>query len=643
MHRFAHFRTATKLFVASIITTFLLVSVGYVGVRNSEQQQAALSQLQQQEMRGISSVKQASILLSYMNGEVGQALLATDTAEASYHGQNVAAFDQEFRVQIARADSAVVDSSSRGRMMEVRAGYDAFVATTQRAIAQRLAGQLDSARTTAVEASAVGQGLVDMMAEVATAKEVLGEQAFAASSRAASSARRLLMGLVIGGALLSLALGLVVSSLITRPLDRTMSVLESVAAGDLSREVQVVGTDEVARMGRALNVAIVAQRESLAVAQRASAESQQAAEREAQQAAELRARVDQILASVAAAANGDLTHPVNVSGDDAIGRMGGAFESLLADLRQSIASIAGHSEDLSMASDSLASVSEEMSATAEETAAQARTVSDTSQEVIRRVREIDDGARSVTARVADIEVNAGEANTVAARAVEMSTGAAATIGELHASSARIGKVIDVIQGIAQQTNMLALNAAIEAARAGDAGNGFAVVAGEVKSLATRTSDATHEVASVIEEIQRGSAAAVSEISEIGKVIGRIRVLQQGITIAVKEHTAVVSDMTRSIGGARESTEQISQGIDGVALAARGTSDGADHTQRAAQDLAALAAELGTLVSRFQIGETDVPHGSARAPHRESPAAGAVSAPHEAAHLAEDEHEDLAVF
>ncbi len=638
----ANFRTATKLFVVSAVTTALLIAVGVVGIRNSTEQAQVLAQLQQQELRGIASIKQASLLLSYMNAEVGRALLATDTAEASYHAQNVSAFDPEFLSQIARADSAVVDSASRVRMDEIRSGYPEFLSSTRRAIQQRMDSDLDAARGSAMEASAVGQALVDMMAEVATTKEILGEQAFEASTVAAAKARRLLMILVGVGAAVTLLLGAWLSRLITAPLARTMSVLESVAAGDLSREVAVIGTDENARMGRALNVAIDAQREALRVAKAAGDEAHRVAEREAAQAQELRARVDSILEVVAAAASGDLTRSVTVSGDDAIGRMGVALDRFLADLRGSIAQIADHSAGLASSSDSLAAVSEEMSATAEETAAQARAVSETSDSVLVRVREIDHGAATVAARVRDIASSADEASTVVDRAVLAASEASTTIGQLNSSSVRIGKVIDVIQAIAQQTNMLALNAAIEAARAGSAGDGFAVVANEVKSLASRTSEATREVAVVIGDIQRDAGAAVSAISEIGTVVDRIRTLQHNIAGAVDEHTAVVTDMTASIGGAREATEHIVQGIDGVATAARGTSDGAEQTQQAAQDLAGFANQLGELVGRFRFETTDEV-GSAVADGEVRGAPDALAHAHAHANTREREHEVEPVF
>lgn len=610
MRLLTNVRTATKLFVSSAITTLLLVAVGYVGVHNSAQQAEAIANLQQRELRGIAAVKQASILLSYMNAEVGRALLATDTAEASYHAQNVTAFDEEFRTTITRADSTVVDSASQSKMAEVRKGYPEFVSTTQRALSERLSGNVDAARATAAEASAVGQALVDMMAEVATAKEVLGEQAFTTSSAAAESARKLLLTLVAIGALLTLGLGLFVARLITVPLGQTVSVLESVAAGDLNREVAVVGRDEMARMGRALNVAITAQRDTLRRAEEAGAAARTRAAQEAADAANLRRRVDVMLEVVAAAAAGDLTRRADVSGDDAIGRMGSALDAFLTDLRESIGTIAGQSHGLARSSESLAAVSEEMSATAEETAAQARTVSETSDNVAHRVREIDSGAVSITARVRDIATSAGEAANVAERAVTAARSASATITALDKSSARIGKVIDVIRAIAQQTNMLALNAAIEAARAGAAGDGFAVVAQEVKSLAERTSGATLEVANVIAEIQQDSGAAVSAINEIGQVVDRIQGLQQAIAEAVHEHTAVVADMTVSIGGARAATEQIVQGIAGVAEAARGTSDGAESTQQSAQDLASYASALGELVARFRYELDEVDEGRA---------------------------------
>ncbi|HMS02481.1 MAG TPA: methyl-accepting chemotaxis protein [Gemmatimonadaceae bacterium] len=601
MQWFRNLRTATKLIGAALVTTAILVTIGVTGIRNNARLADTIARLQGEELRGIASLKEASLALSYMNGELSKAVLETDADMIGFHGESLDAFEGSLQAQLARADSAVTDSLSRARLADVTTGYAGYRELADRVMAlQRDEATRGEARSAALEASAVGQSLIDLMTEAATAKELLGQQAFEAGVIVQADARRTLIVLVLLGGALTLGVGLLVGRLVSGPLERTVTVLEAVAQGDLSQEVRVSSQDEIGRMGDALNTAIAAQRAAMARVQEASEAARVAAEREQAEADALRAKVDALLVVVSAAAEGDLAQRVPVRGTDAIGRVGDAFATLLADLRRSIGDIAGSVSSLSRASESLASVSEELSATAEETAAQARTVADTSEAVRSRVGEIRDGAGVVSERVQSIAGSATECADAASTAVRTAQRATGTISELEASSSQVGKVIDVIRSIARQTHLLSLNAAVEAARAGEAGAGFAVVAGEVKSLAERTTSATGEIGEVIGGIQQHAADAATAIAEITTAIERVDALQRLIVSAVDEHTQTVAGMSGSIDGADGATQQIVSGIDGVAVAARGTSDGADEVQRNAMQLATLAARLESLIARFRL-------------------------------------------
>lgn len=601
MQWFRNMRTATKLIGAALVTTAILIAIGLTGIRNNARLAETLARLQGEEVRGIASLKEASLALSYMNGELSKAVLETDPDMIGFHGESLDAFEASLQSQLARADSAVTDSLSRARLADVTAGYPAYRELATRVIAlQRDESTRAEARGAALEASAAGQSLIDLMTEAATAKELLGQEAFEAGVAVQGAARRVLITLVLLGGALTLGVGLLVGRLVSRPLERTVSVLEAVARGDLSQEVAVSSRDEIGRMGDALNTAIAAQRAAMARVHEASEAARLAAEREQAEAEVLRAKVDDLLVVVSAAAAGDLSRRVPVRGDDAIGRVGQALDTLLHDLRRSIRDISGSVSSLSRASESLASVSEELSATAEETAAQARTVADTSDAVRNRVGEIRIGAGEVSERVQSIADSATECATAASSAVRTAQQATGTITELEASSAQVGKVVEVIRSIARQTHLLSLNAAVEAARAGEAGAGFAVVAGEVKTLAERTTAATGEIGEVIGGIQQHAADAATAIGEISSAIERVDALQRQIVSAVEEHTQTVSGMSRSIEGADGATQQIASGIDGVAIAARGTSNAADEVQQNAMQLATLSARLETLVAHFRV-------------------------------------------
>ena len=182
----------------------------------------------------------------------------------------------------------------------------------------------------------------------------------------------------------------------------------------------------------------------------------------------------------------------------------------------------------------------------------------------------------------------------------MASSAQDTVASLGESSAEIGQVIKVITSIAQQTNLLALNATIEAARAGDAGKGFAVVANEVKELAKETARATEDIGQKIEAIQGDTRGAVTAISEIAEVIGRINDIQTTIASAVEEQTATTNEIARSVTEAAGGANGIADDITQVSSAADDTRQGAQNTLQSATELATMASELKTLVGKFTV-------------------------------------------
>jgi methyl-accepting chemotaxis protein len=314
----------------------------------------------------------------------------------------------------------------------------------------------------------------------------------------------------------------------------------------------------------------------------------------------LESGVDHLLAVTAAASNGDLTVEVEVKGEDPIGRMGTSIAEMLANLRDSMSTIGGHTQALASASEELSAVSQQMAANAEETSTQASTVSAASTQVNQNIQSVAAGTEEMTVSIREIASNASEASKVATSAVEVAANTSATIKKLGDSSAEIGQVIKVITSIAQQTNLLALNATIEAARAGEAGKGFAVVANEVKELAKETAKATENISLRIETIQADTQAAVEATAEIAAIIGRINEIQTTIAAAVEEQTATTNEIGRTVAEAAKGTEEITSNISGVATASEDTTRGASDINKASAELATMAAELQSAVARYRF-------------------------------------------
>jgi methyl-accepting chemotaxis protein len=270
-------------------------------------------------------------------------------------------------------------------------------------------------------------------------------------------------------------------------------------------------------------------------------------------------------------------------------------KAMTESLKVTLGAVTDNAQTLSAASEELTAVAQQMSTASQETAAQSNVVASASEQVSKNVATVATAAEEMSASVREIAKNASDAARVATTAVKVAGDTNRTISKLGESSIEIGKVIKVITSIAEQTNLLALNATIEAARAGEAGKGFAVVANEVKELAKQTAAATDDISVKIQAIQADSAGAVAAIAEIGRVIGQINDISNTIASAVEEQAATTNEIARSATEAAQGSIEISKNITHVSQAAASTTDGANNTLSAAQELARLAASLKTIV------------------------------------------------
>ncbi|AVO46234.1 methyl-accepting chemotaxis protein [Phreatobacter cathodiphilus] len=268
----------------------------------------------------------------------------------------------------------------------------------------------------------------------------------------------------------------------------------------------------------------------------------------------------------------------------------------LADAFQS--TVGGIVQTVSRASAELEAAATSLSKTAENTQGLATVVASASDEASANVQSVAGAAEEMASSVSEIGRQVEESSRMSGEAVKQAEKADQRIAELSLAAGRIGDVVKLITAIAEQTNLLALNATIEAARAGEAGKGFAVVASEVKQLATQTAKATEEIGAQIATMQAATQDSVSAIKEIGSTIDHLAGIAAAIAAAVEEQGAATQEISRNVQEAAQGTAEVASNIASVNSGAAETGSASSQVLSSAQSLSRESEILQREVARF---------------------------------------------
>ena len=543
----------------------------------------------------------------------------------NYCEQSTLASDETLKAMLGRSGNISLIQSETDLLTRLQANWLKYILQRQVAI-----NILSHSLPTDANRSLAFQSMYTATTNYSVCQQSLGsiiqiraEVARIANNEAQSIYQLTLWGIVAGLAVIAISVvagAIIISGRITRPITEIARIAGEIQEGNLSPRIEFTGAkDEIGQM-------IGSFKEMVGTTF---------------------APIHQLKETSEIIASGDLTKDVSLSAKGDIQKLVSSFEMMLNSLREIVSDVRETSSLVSSTSDNLASISEEMNSTTEEVSTAIQRIASGAQHQAEKIKEVvkivgdqltsveqvvssAESAADASTKASEVAQKGGDSAQVALQKMReiqaVVDGATEIVRKLGERTKEIHQIVNVITNIAQQTNLLALNAAIEAARAGEHGRGFAVVADEVRKLAEGSGRAASQISVLVDQIESETRKAVDQMESGAKdvsvgatVIDSALASLEDIAATIQQTAAMVQEITAATEEQKASAEKIVQAVDEVAKIAEDTSASSEQTcistesltasmqemTASAQELARLASLMQSSVERFLLPPPEV--------------------------------------
>jgi methyl-accepting chemotaxis protein len=654
-----------KMLASFAAVLVLMGVVGWIGASQTQALAGLLGSMYDDSLIPVTHTSQVQIALMTRARDLRNVIIfASDEQQRAAAITSMAAQDKQVTDNLAAFDTLGNLSSEDKRLAsDFRAAYGEYKAVTDQIVALASQGKANDTLAKLNDAASAVKKVADLAGALTALQVADAQKSDEAGLAAAGQAIKMVLGVLAAAVLLGLGLGFFLSRSISKGVsvvadaiqgiaEKDLAALvansQAIAAGDLTRSLTIVSkpvnlksNDEIGDMARSFNEMI--------------ARLQETGDAYGQMTAGLRTAVGQIAenATQLASASAQLSAASNQAGSatqqisTTIQEVARGTQEQSASVQETTASV----EQLARAIDQIAKGSQDQAKSIEQTSASVAQLNSTIAQVASISKALQSAAEQSQAAAASGGDSVQKTLRGMASIKESTNSVGVRIQELQSYSEQIGSIVEAIDDIAEQTNLLALNAAIEAARAGEHGRGFAVVADEVRKLAERSSRSTKEIADLIAQVQKGTHEAVSamdqgskevdlglelaqeagyalkeihegtkgavqQVGQIASAVQQMEAASQRVVSLMDSVSAVVEESTAATEEMAASSQQVGGAIEKVAAVSEETSSSAEEVSASTEEmsaqveelvaqsesLSAMAEELQGIVAQFKTGE-----------------------------------------